>query len=552
MKKTIVIISVLLLVSLNVFSQSRPQASKAPFSRGVNFGDLFELINGAQEISFRRYTEQDFADVKRLGVDVIRLPIDLNVLTSTAPNYILDPLFLTLLDKVVDLAEKYQIYIILDYHTSGQPAIDNSIRNFLLPVWTQIAQHFKDRSQYVIYEIINEPNGISNNDWGRIQGDVIDAIRKIDKDHWIIVTGTEWSSIKTLSSLPRYSDNKLLYTFHFYSPPIFTHQGTFGSQYDSTYRYLAELPFPYDRNRMPPIPDEVKRSWIKGSIENYPNEATTAALTRLIDQAANFAKQRNVPVFCGEFGVFMKNALPDDRLRWYRFVREAFEARNIPWTMWDYFKGWGIFLHNKDCHDNDSFWGDINTDLNVELAQALGFNTIPQQKKEPLRSGFTIYDDYTGRGILFQNWGHEKSDVNLFYTSSESEGYAIQWKDINRMDITFPINDFSYLVQNGFVLEFKAKAEKQIVFDISFGQLQDNILWGNGIKQEITPDGKWHTYRIPLKNFTLWDGWDPVKLQSVETKGRVISWNNATKLGFNKVSSVGVSEIYFDDIKITR
>jgi len=538
----------------NQGTQPQTMAGSVPFSRGVHFTGWFEGFNNSKNFNFGRYGEQDFADVKRLGVDVIRVPINLPAFTS--PDYTIDPLFLKLLDKAVDWAEKYQIYIILDNAPADVTAkLDNSIRNFLVPVWTQMARHFKDRSQYVIYEILNEPNGLSPDNWGRIQGEVIDAIRSVDQQHWIVVTGTEnvdgASSVSTLSSLPRYTDNKLLYTFHFYLPYVFTHQGADWN--DPSAESLAGVPFPYDRNRMPPTPNELRGTWLEDSLRNYPSEGTTAALTRKIDQAVAFMRQRNVPVFCGEFGVYKYNALPEDRIRWIQFVRETLEARNIPWIAYGYFDHFGIYNSQIEGRFDWQPWGDINTNLNIELVQALGFTPVPQTQREPLISDFTIYDDYFGRG--FSEWIQAK--VNLFYTQAAEGEYAIQWKDANPWDgftISLPANDFSYLVQNGYVLEFKARSDKQARISVHFQHYQDNILWSNGFSNnQIPPDGRWHTFRIPLKDMELWDGWDAAREQSVESRGKVISWTNIVGMYFSAVhEDGGIREIYLDDIKITK
>ena len=80
-------------------------------------------------------------------------------------------------------------------------------------------------SGYVFYEVLNEPHGIADGVWGSIQQSVIDAIRTEDAVHYIIVGGANWNSYNNLSALPLYSDTKLIYTFHFYDPFVFTHQG---------------------------------------------------------------------------------------------------------------------------------------------------------------------------------------------------------------------------------------------------------------------------------------------------------------------------------------
>jgi endoglucanase len=241
---------------------------------------------------------------------------------------VIDPLFFKSLDMAVDWAEKYQIYIILDNRPVGQPAVDNSYRIFLIFVWTQMAEHYKNRGEYVICEILNEPNGISAGNWGKMQGEVIYTIRKIDQNHLIVVSGIHIGNepVQGLFSLPKYTDNKLLYTFHFYDPHIFTYHGaTWG---ESLWRFVSGLPFSYDKSRMPRIPNEVKGTWVEYKLNNYSSTGTIAALTWKIGKVVNFIRQRNVPVFCGEFGVLIKNALSEDRLIYYQFVSEA---HNIPW-----------------------------------------------------------------------------------------------------------------------------------------------------------------------------------------------------------------------------
>jgi endoglucanase len=562
MKKTgsmLFIVTALLFVSYNISGQSSKQqtAAAVPFSKGVNFSNWFEFINNAKSIQFNRYVEQTFADVKSLGFDVIRLPLDFFLFTST-PDYVIDPLFFKFLDRAVDWAEKYQIYIILDNHPGNQPVVRNDYRNFLIPVWTQMAEHYKNRSEYVIYEILNEPNRIPDDDWGKMQGDVIDVIRKIDKDRWIVVSGihTGDNPAEGLSSLPKYSDNKLLYTIHFYDPHVFTHQGA--AWITPSLVSLAKVPFPYNRSRMPKTPNELRGTVWENVLKNYSGIGTTAALTKKIDQVADFMKQRNVPVFCGEFGVLMRNCLPEDRVRYYQFVREAFEARNIPWIIWDYYDPFGIFNPPGGMFAWQ-FSGDINVDLNVELVRALGLNPPPQIQREPLITGFNIYDDNFSKGSTLNVYSKQNT-FNTYYTPSAEGEYAIHWGNINRRNdgirIQFTLKDFTYLVQNGFALEIKAKTEKQILFEVKFYNFQDNINWHIGYsidQKQLPPDGKWHTIRIPLRDMQLWGGWDEIKQRWLEPRGRTISWVNINAIDFTMVNEDGyVCEIYLDDIKIVR
>jgi aryl-phospho-beta-D-glucosidase BglC (GH1 family) len=91
----------------------------------------------------------------------------------------------------------------IDNH-SFDPNVDTSpdIGNILTKVWSQTASHLKDRSDYILYEILNEPHGITTSAWGTIQNQVISAIREKDTRHMIVVGGSGYNSYNELQTSP--------------------------------------------------------------------------------------------------------------------------------------------------------------------------------------------------------------------------------------------------------------------------------------------------------------------------------------------------------------
>ena len=67
-----------------------------------------------------------------------------------------------------------------------------------------------------------------------------------------------------------------------------------------------------------------------------------ARINAELDQVSAWAKRRNVPITCNEFGVYRKAAKPEDRARWISDVRTALEQHGMGWTMWDYSGGFGV------------------------------------------------------------------------------------------------------------------------------------------------------------------------------------------------------------------
>ena len=243
-----------------------------PFARGVNLAGWFQSAN-AKSIQFGKFSKQDFINLKSLGCDVIRLPISMHSMTNGYPNYKVDPILFYFLDRVVDWAEELKISLILDNH-SFDPKVKTKpeIENILIPVWKQFAAKFKDRSNLVFYEILNEPHGIEDQIWNNVQQRVIDEIRKIDSVHTIIVGPADWNNYKNLHLMPEFADENLIYTFHFYEPFLFTHQGA--NWTNPSLQDLKNIPFPYEKKSLLSVPPSLKNTWVENRLKNYSIDGT--------------------------------------------------------------------------------------------------------------------------------------------------------------------------------------------------------------------------------------------------------------------------------------
>jgi|JI9StandDraft_2_1071091.scaffolds.fasta_scaffold23561_1 endoglucanase len=519
------------------------------FNRGVNLSNWFQA-GSAREIQFTTFTKKDFEQIKFLGADVIRLPINLHYMTNGAPEYKLDPLFLNMLDQVVDWAEELQIHIILDNHTFD-PAVNTSpdVIGPLKKTWAQMAQHYKNRSDYVYYEVLNEPHGIAGNVWAQIQQQVIDTIRVHDTQHYIVVGGVDWNSYTSLAALPVYTDDKLIYTFHFYDPFIFTHQGaTWGSPSMAS---LGGVPFPYGASAMPATPNDLKGTWVEGAINNYINDGTINRVRQLIDIAVAFKTQRNVPVFCGELGVYIPNSNNTDRLRWYEAVRTYMEQKDISWTMWDYKGGFGLFEKNSGER--------YEYDLNVGLLEKLNFNVPPQQEyvKKPETKSRILYDDYPGKDVY--NASYRNAGSLDFYSPNAATGdYCLCWNGVTQYDAIAldlrPDLDFSKLREHDFELTFKVKSTATSAkFDVRFMDTKtgpNDRPWrmGKTIDNTVAPfNGQWQEVRISLKALAEMGAWDGAWFNP---QG-LFDWTNIDKLEIvaEHHPLTGIT-ICYDDIKI--
>ena len=108
--------SVILLISSFSMLSSNSVFAQNQFTRGVNLTNWFQG-SSVNDIQFSKYSKKDLQNIKSLGCDVIRLPINLHYMTSGIPDYIIDPLFFHMLDSVVQWSEDLNINLILDNHT---------------------------------------------------------------------------------------------------------------------------------------------------------------------------------------------------------------------------------------------------------------------------------------------------------------------------------------------------------------------------------------------------------------------------------------------------
>jgi len=527
--------------------------AEIPFTKGINLTGWFQ-VSSPTKIQFTKYTRQDLVNIKSLGCDVIRLPISLHEMSSGSPDYILDPLFFRFLDSVVNWSEQLNIYLILDDH-SFDPSVSTNpqVETVLKKVWPQMATHYKERSNYIIYEILNEPHGISTSTWSTIQQHVIDAIRSVDTKHKIIVGGSGYNTYTELQNLPVYTDPDLIYTFHFYDPFMFTHQGATWNT--PSMASLSGVPFPYDPATMPPCPVDLLGSWVENALNNYPQDGTVEHVKSLIDIAVNFKTSRNVDVYCGEFGVYIPNSDTADRVYWYQIVKDYLEEKGIAWTTWDYQGGFGLFKKGS--------YQLFNHDLNIPLLEALDFNVPPQTTFSivPDTSGVKMYSDFIESGLSDAGYGTGTTD---FYSTTlpDNDDFCLYWtgfSQYNTIGFDFsPDRDFSQLVAEGYALDFMVRGnEADIKFDARFMDTKtedpNDHPWRMGftIDASVAPwDNRWHHVHIPLSQFDERGSWDN---GSWYNAGGLFDWTAIDRFEFStEYTGTSGNKVWFDNILITN
>ncbi len=344
------------------------KAVPAPFTKGVNFTNWLEFRR-ADQIPENMFTRQDFVNAKSLGCDVIRLPIHFETICEGIEDYTIPENVWSILDRVAAWAEELSLYVIFDFHNNchADSVTSDDVESVLTPIWKQVAERYKDATEYLVYELMNEPHGIEVTLWNEIIERLFRMVRTIDKKHYVIAGGADWNSFSAMKTLPDFRDDKVIYTFHFYDPHTFTHQGASWSHLER----VINIPFPYDENRMPPLPENPTEDE-KQRFAAYPKQGTVAAVEQFFDQYVEFSRERNAPVFCGEFGCFAPFAKHEERVNWYTIVANLLEERGIARTSWDYYGGFGIFKMKAPQEKGKWMLPEFPEDVDEDIVKALG------------------------------------------------------------------------------------------------------------------------------------------------------------------------------------
>ena len=334
-----------LLLSLSLFAQQPAFRRTQHLQHGINTSEWFAQTTDYSVQRLHTYTTLDDIDrIKKMGFDHVRISIDAAVFECFRWNSNCDRV--KALDEVVDRALNDDLAVMIDLHPTSEykkeiATSEDAVQRAVI-MWEKVAQHYSNRDpELVFFEVMNEPEGHDVYHWGAVEDALVHAIRRGAPAHTIIVAGANYSDIVDLVRLPEFADRNLIYNFHYYEPHTFTHQGaSWGSAY---WLHLKELPFPATAENIAPIaalqPDDLAR-WelTEYALANWNPQRIEAEM----EFAADWAKRRNVPLICNEFGAFREFSKPEDRMRWISAVRTALEKNHIGWTMWDYRGGFGV------------------------------------------------------------------------------------------------------------------------------------------------------------------------------------------------------------------
>jgi hypothetical protein len=210
-------------------------------------------------------------------------------------------------------------------------------------------------------ELMNEPHPEDRGGaerWQIQQAELYAAARGESPDLALVVCGVNWSGGHELTKLDLapYRGGNVLFTFHYYSPHLFTHSGAPAAVPD---RYVEGLAWPQDPAQAGEVTQATltriaadgelsakEQANISAQAERalgkfFAQTGGEARVNRDFAEVADWAAKQGVPaerVLLGEFGVYHRNgekpAARAARLAWLEAVRRAAESSGFGWAIW--------------------------------------------------------------------------------------------------------------------------------------------------------------------------------------------------------------------------
>jgi len=295
----------------------------AAMQPGWNLGNTFDST-GADETSWGnpRVTTQLLDNLKAQGFKSIRIPVTWGHRSGGAPNYTIDATFLNRVREVVDWAIARDFYVMINiHHDSWQwinqmPSQNSTVLARYNAVWTQIANTFRNHSNRLLFESVNEPQftgGSGDTQYYQLLHQLNQSFRNIVRQSGgnnatrllvlpTLFTNADQGRVDALvTSMNQIADNNTVATFHFYG------FWPFSVNIAGFTRFNAEV---------------------------------QADLTGAFDRMANAFTARGIPVILGEYGLLgfdrhIGTIEQGEKLKFFEFFGQYARQRQITTMLWD-------------------------------------------------------------------------------------------------------------------------------------------------------------------------------------------------------------------------
>ena len=144
----------------------KPQAVISKMNRGINIGNTLEPPQvGDWNNDF--ISEYFFDDYVSAGFNTVRIPVRWDKHTLIDSPFTISETWLDTVEQVIDWGLNRDLFLVINSHHDWW-LVNNynsiKIKQRFHAIWNQVAFRFKDKSPQLLFEIINEPHGMSKED----------------------------------------------------------------------------------------------------------------------------------------------------------------------------------------------------------------------------------------------------------------------------------------------------------------------------------------------------------------------------------------------------
>lgn len=301
-------------------SQKTCEVAKS-LGKGINLGNM---LDAPKEGDWGVKVEPEYFDLIAEKFTTVRIPIRWSNHASSSQLAIIDESFFQRVEMIVDKFLARGMYVIIDMHHYNQlmgaqlhngefKVEDDVLEARFLNMWLQISQRFANKSDKLLYELLNEPHDrMSGKKWHALMQQAVDVVRKNEPNRILLVGPDNYNNIASLAQFEAPLDKNIIISIHDYTPFTFTHQG---------------IEWLFTKNMRD----------VKCCSGSQRTEMET-----VFKLASDWSLQKGYPIYLGEFGSFGKGDIAS-RIEYTRQVVELTKRYQINWAYWELSSSFGIY-----------------------------------------------------------------------------------------------------------------------------------------------------------------------------------------------------------------
>jgi endoglucanase len=320
--------------SLGDFSRTSPELL-AKLRLGWNLGNSLDVPDGESAWGNPPATPELLAAVAKAGFKLVRIPVTWTRHLGPPPGYAIEPSWLGRVEEVVGHAHAAGLYSVINLHHdgadgwkevgwlslkdgAGKTTDENNarVRAQFVAVWTQIARHFANRGEELLFESMNE----IHDGYGKADPRHYAIINELNQQFVSLVRASGGNNARRHLIVPGYNTNidqtlegfklpadlaksRLILSVHFYDPYLFTLEA-------KTHTWGSAAP----------------------GRDNWGQEDFVVAQ---FDKLKSRYVDRGVPVLLGEYGAVHQHDHSDYQRYYVEYVTKAAVDRGIVPVYWD-------------------------------------------------------------------------------------------------------------------------------------------------------------------------------------------------------------------------